>query len=101
MIPTYEEYLSKEKSLDFEEMTALHHKIVSEIGNDPDALELYDELVQVATYYSNIRSQWFLWNREERIDRAYRRTFCHNSLIVKCNHLAPSPENAGEICRLA
>ncbi|MCD8225209.1 MAG: hypothetical protein LUC99_10265 [Clostridiales bacterium] len=88
MISIYEEYLTKEKSLNFEGMAALHHEIVSEVGNDPDALELYDELVCAATRYSGIRAQWFLWNREERMDKDSDRTSCHNSLIVKCNQLA-------------
>lgn len=56
MISTYENYLPMEKSLSLEDMVKLHNEMVLEIGSDPDALELYDELVETATRYASIRS---------------------------------------------
>ncbi len=58
MISTYDEYLPTNKSLSLEEMTSLHKELVSEIGTDEDALELYEELVETANKYSVFRSNW-------------------------------------------
>lgn len=88
MFPTYKEYLSTEKSLSMEEMVRLHQDMVSEMGADSDALELYDELVTTATRYAFFRANWILWNKEEKQDQDPSRTSCHNSLIVKFNQLA-------------
>lgn len=87
-VSAYEEYLPMSKSLTFEEMANLHQEMLSEIGNDEDALELYEDLVITANKYSVFRSNWCVWNVEEKIDKDSNRTFCHNSLIVKFNQLA-------------
>ena len=39
-------------------MQELHQEMVEEIGKDTDAIELYDELVAVATRYAAIRAGW-------------------------------------------
>lgn len=88
MISTYENYLPMEKSLSLEEMVKLHKEMVSEIGNDSDSLELYDELMETATRYASFRAQWCLLSREEKQDKDPSRSACHNSLIVKFNQLA-------------
>ena len=69
MISTYENYLPMEKSLSLEEMVKLHKEMVSEIGNDSDSLELYDELMETATRYASFRAQWCLLSREEKQDK--------------------------------
>lgn len=38
---TYEDYLSEPKSIAFDEMQSLHSDMLSEIGKDADAVELY------------------------------------------------------------
>ena len=43
MITTYEDYLPAEKSLTLEEMAALQQDMISEMGNDEDAIELYED----------------------------------------------------------
>lgn len=88
MISTYEEYLPMSQSLTFEEMVQIHHEMLSEIGNDEDALELYEELLSAANKYSVFRSNWCVWSKEEKMDKDPSRTSCHNSLIVKFNQLA-------------
>ena len=84
----YGEYLKKEKVLTLEEEIAIHNEIIKEIGTDPDALELYDELVLKSIEYSAIRANWTLMNTEEKMDMDESRTNKHNSLIVKFNQLA-------------
>lgn len=88
MITTYEEYLGMEQSLTFDEMEKLHHEIVTQIGSDIDAKDLYGELIATATKYAAIRAEWLLYNKEEKAERDSRRTSCHNSVIIKLNMLA-------------
>lgn len=77
-----------QKSLSFEEMDRLYQTMISEIGNDEDALDLYQELLITANRYSFFRSNWLLWSTEKRTEEDPDRTSCHNSLIVKFNQLA-------------
>lgn len=84
----YEEYLEEPKSLDLETALKLHKEILEEIGTDQDAMELYEELSQTAAKYSYFRSNWSLWDREEKRSKDESRTACHNSLIIKFNMLA-------------
>ena len=88
MHSAYEDYLSMDKSLSWESMVKLHSDMMNEIGNDPDSLELYNELVDKATRYASFRAEWLLMNKEEKADRDSSRSACHNSLIVKFNMLA-------------
>lgn len=88
MISTYDDYLPMPMSLSLEEMASLHRELVNEIGNDSDSLELFEELITTATRYMVFRSNWLLWSKEEKMDKDSGRTSCHNSLIVKFNHLA-------------
>ena len=85
---TYEEYLLEPKSISIEKMHLLHKQILDEICGDNEAEELYGDLIECATRYVDFRANWFLWDRETRIERDASRTSCHNSLIVKFNMLA-------------
>ena len=66
----------------------IHTEILAEIGADADALELYDELMKVATRYAAIRTNWLLFSREEKNEQDSGRTSCHNSVITHFNMLA-------------
>ena len=88
MLNVYEEYLQMPQSLTTEEMMKLHTELAEEIGNEEEALELYDELIRVAVRYADFRSNWCLWSREEKMEKDDSRTSCHNSVIIKCNQLA-------------
>ncbi len=88
MIELYSEYLRERQSLTLEEMGRLHAEMAEEIGNDPDALELYDELAEAATRYASFRAGWRLWDRAARIEKDAGRTSCHNLVIIKFNQLA-------------
>ena len=88
MMTKITEYLDSPKSLSIEEMQSIHDQIISEIENDAEALELYDELIEKATQYATFRAMWYVWNRETRLERDSQRSSCHNSLIVKFNMLA-------------
>lgn len=88
MITTYEEYIKLPKAQPFEQMQAIHKQIVLEVGNDPDALGLYDDFIKVATRYAVIRANWLLLSREEKLNQDSGRTSCHDSVITHLNMLA-------------
>ena len=70
MVCTYEEYLKQPKAITFGKMQIFHAEMLAEIGADTEALELYDELMKVATRYAAIRANWPLLSREEKNERA-------------------------------
>ena len=88
MVCTYEEYLKQPKAIIFGKMQIFHAEMLAEIGADVDALELYDELIKIATRYAAIRANWLLLSREEKSEQDSGRTSCHNSVIIHFNMLA-------------
>ncbi len=87
MVCTYEEYLKRPKAISFEKMQMIHAEMLAEIGSDVETLELYDELMKVATRYATIRANWLLLSREEKSEQDSGRTSCHNSVITHFNML--------------
>lgn len=88
MVCTYDEYLKQPKAITFAKMQTIHTEVIAEIGTDVDALELYDELIKIATRYATIRANWLLLSREEKNEQDSGRTSCHNSVIIHFNMLA-------------
>ena len=66
----------------------IHAEMLAELGADMEALELYNELMKVATRYAAIRANWLLLSREEKNEQDSGRTSCHNSVIIHFNMLA-------------
>ena len=87
MVCTYEEYLKQPKAITFGKMQIFHAEMLAEIGADTEALELYDELMKVATRYAAIRANWLLLSREEKSEQDSDRTSCHSSVITHFNML--------------
>ena len=85
---TFESYLKEPYALDFYQMQSLHNDLLSEIGDDLDAIEIYEELIDVATKYAEIRARWLRMSNEEKMDTDSLRTSHHNSLIIDFNMLA-------------
>jgi len=88
MIQTYDSYLNENQCITFAEMQQIHADMVSDIGTDADALELYDELLRMAVRYASIRAAWPQMSKSERADQDSRRTSCHDAVIAKTNKLA-------------
>ena len=84
----FEEYLTEPKAITFNEMQDLHSDMLSEIGNDADAVELYEDLIDTALKYAEIRARWMRLSREEKMDIDPLRTSHHDSLITHFNMLA-------------
>lgn len=87
-INTFGGYLKEPHTLTFDQMQQLHEEMVQEIGNDFDARELYDDLVDVATKYAAIRAKWQSVSREDKMNQDSMRTSHHNSVIIHFNMLA-------------
>lgn len=85
---TFESYLKEPCAMDYNQMQSLHSDLLSEVGNDPDAVEIYEELIDVATKYADIRARWLRMSNEEKMDIDPLRTSHHNSLIIHFNMLA-------------
>ena len=49
MICKYEDYLKEPYILTLEQMQQIHNDLLADLGNDPEALELYKELIAAAT----------------------------------------------------
>ena len=101
MVCTYEEYLKQSKAITFEKMQTIHTEMLAEIGADTGSLELYDELMKVATRYAAIRANWLLLSREEKSEQDSGRTSCHNSVITHFNMLARYLKQQGQSRRMA
>lgn len=87
-INTFGGYLKEPHTLTFDQMQQLHEEMVQEIGNDFDARELYNDLVDVATKYAAIRAKWQSMSREDKMNQDSMRTSHHNSVIIHFNMLA-------------
>lgn len=88
MINTYKQYLNRENILTFQDMEFLHNDLIIEIVNDEEALELYNELIDDAIRYSQIRAKWINMNNDEKKNIDATRTCSHNALITDFNILS-------------
>ena len=79
---SYEEYLSSEKALTITQMEDIHKDILQSIQNDLDASELYEDFVSASVKYAEIRAEWSLMSREQKMDKDPLRTALHNSVII-------------------
>lgn len=84
----FEEYEKMTGALALADMVRLHREMLEAIGEDEDGLELYDELLEKAVEYANIRARWSRMSRSMKQEADEGRTAKHDSLIVKCNQLA-------------
>ncbi|MCD8075726.1 MAG: hypothetical protein LUF27_11995 [Lachnospiraceae bacterium] len=62
--------------------------MADEIGNDPDALENYADLLKAANKYANIRASWPMLDVEEKMEKDPGRTSAHDSVITHVNLMA-------------
>lgn len=88
MLDTYDNYTKEVGSLTFEQMRAIHEDMITEIGEDEDALELYGDLCNAIFPYAEIRAKWHTLSREEKLDKDAFRTSCHDNVILHLNMLA-------------
>ena len=88
MIPTYKDYLPQIHSIDFETCLKVHDMMMESIGDDEDATELYNEIIEKSIEYTSIRAYWTIKDREWKMDNHPARTSRHDSIIIKYDQLA-------------
>ncbi len=57
-VNTFTIYMEEPHSLTIEQMQSIHRELVEGIEKDSDEIELYEELIAVATRYAAIRAGW-------------------------------------------
>ena len=87
-INTFDDYLNEPCALHFDQMKRFHQEMIDEIGMDPKAVELYDDLVSEAGKYAAIRASLQQMSREEKMEKDSLRTSIHDSVIIHFNMLA-------------
>ena len=87
-INTFDDYLNEPCALHFDQMKRFHQEMIDEIGMDPKAVKLYDDLVSEAGKYAAIRASWQQMSREEKMEKDSLRTSIHDSVIIHFNMLA-------------
>ncbi len=88
MIDTYNNYIAEPGAITIEQMKKIHEDMITEIGEDEDALELYGDLGNAIFPYAEIRAKWHTLSREEKLDKDAFRTSCHDNVILHLNMLA-------------
>ena len=69
MIGTYEDYISMPRAMSATNMASIHRQMVEEIDCLLDAIELYNELIEAAIKYAEIRAKWAIMDREQKIEK--------------------------------
>ncbi len=85
---TYNDYMETANALSFEDACDIHEQMADEIGEDPVANELYDELMEKAADYSIIRTEWEFIGYKQQAASDMGRTMKHELLIEKFDQLA-------------
>ena len=96
MIDTYEDYISMPLAMPATKMTSIHQQMIDELDCLPDAVELYNELIEAAIKYAEIRAKWAIMDREQKIEKDSYRTSLHNAFILQINILARFLRKSGK-----
>lgn len=93
----YEEYLTKKDSLTMEKADEILSQIEASLDkNDEDAMELFNDFLEGAVAYANVRAGWLLLSNDEKMDQDKGRTYKHDSVINRVNILARYLEKCGK-----
>lgn len=85
----YEEYLTKNDALTLEKADEILSRIEASLDkNDEDAMELYNDFLEGAVAYANVRAGWLLLSNDEKMEQDKGRTYKHDSVINRVNILA-------------
>lgn len=84
----FKDYSSMRYAITFTEMQEIHADMLSEIGNDGGALEIYKTVLTKSIRYTKTRAEWGLMTVEEKMEGDPARTALHDSLIINFDKLA-------------
>jgi hypothetical protein len=88
VLKTFKDYETTDKSLTIREMETLYEELLAEVGTDPEGMELLEDVVRAATEYAVYRSNWTIWNTQQKTEKDSMRSACHDMLMVNMNVLA-------------
>ncbi len=99
MINTYEAYLKHEAGniITMEDALQIYAdmaKCISECTTE-DKMDFWNDFLDKAMRYANVRCKWELMTREEKMDADSARTALHNSFITAVNVLSRIAEQEG------
>ncbi|MGX7263385.1 hypothetical protein [Enterococcus crotali] len=79
----YTAYLQKNDSMSFEEALEIYNSIFNVLECKDEYLhELWKEVIDSAIVYSNMRTNWNYFSREEKQEKDKLRTSCHNTFMI-------------------
>ena len=83
-------------ALTMEEALSIYQAIIDAHNNrDEDAVYLLDNLIRKSVRYANIRAEWDLKSREEKMEEDSGRTIAHDVLISAVNMIARYQKEEG------
>lgn len=92
----YDEYLDMSDCLPFEEAGRIYTCLIDNANTeDEDFEELWEDFVKVAVRYADIRANWRLISRAQRMETDDARTACHDSVISHLNAVTRCMEMQG------
>lgn len=97
MINTYEAYLEQPDCLKIEDALNIYKHMTECIGKCTmeDKMEFWNEFLEKAGVYTEIRNRWEFMSREERIEADRGRSLTHDGFITSINVLARIAEQEG------
>lgn len=99
MLYTYKTYQNNIKTLSLAQMQKIHESILSDIHNDEEAIELYEDFVKQAIKYAQIRANWNNLSREQKLEQDSSRTSCHDVTIISLNVLTRWLKKQNKTCK--
>ena len=91
-------YMSTE--LSYEEAKEIYFSIQNNLDlSDDDIVGLYNDMINRAVRYANIRAEWNSLTRDQKREKDDSRTFAHDAVIMAVNIVARTQGNEGAVWR--
>ncbi len=86
MLMKYEDIIENKNVLSFIESTEIYNGILDSIElNNQEEAECWEDFILSCIEYSEIRSKWISFSREEKLNKDNLRTSIHNRVITNLN----------------
>lgn len=86
MLLKYQDIIKNKNVLSFIESTEIYNNLLDSIDlNNQEEAECWEDFILSCIDYSEIRSKWILFSREEKLNKDNLRTSIHNRVITNLN----------------
>lgn len=86
MLMKYEDIIENKNVLSFIESIEIYNKLLASIDlNNQEEAECCEDFILSCIEYSEIRSKWISFSREEKLNKDNLRTSIHNRVITNLN----------------